>query len=289
MEEQSEGRIPVKTLRNDDTRPNSYPAQPVLNKFLFSSTRAGLVPDLRSKCRDQKTTLHGPLLASLLLASHIVFPRKGRKEKGACTNRPYLDNIDVATEVDMRRRLPQSGLQPTSVGFFVGSTLLHFDTSRRQYPLTSTTVWKLALECVDLTRKAVTGREVALATHMFRNIIGDERVFTELASLFPDGRMGELNFSNVGEYPFAKDYNNGKIKVQGMHVFSSSNVYSQTVALFVSSAGDDGHLDLTLVHELETEELAERFFSTYLRIVELWTQAEKHTTLQAMLTQAQST
>lgn len=224
----------------------------------------------------------------MLLTSHLVFPRKGRKEKGVCSNRPYLDNIDIATEADMRRRLPaRSALKQHTVGFFVGSALLHFDSSRRQYPLISTNIWNLARECVDLTRKAVTGREVAVTTHMFRSILADERLFNELALQFPEGRMGEINFSNVGEYPFAKDYNNGQIKVQGVHAFSSSNVYSQAVALYASSAGDDGRLDLTVVHELETEELAQRFLDTYLRIVELWTQAEKNATLQSILTQAQ--
>ena len=183
----------------------------------------------------------------------------------------------------MRPRLTRSRLTLTSVGFYVGSALLRFNSARNRFTLRSTTIWDLAKRCLSVTRKAIERGEVALTTHMFQGIIADERVFTELARLFPSGRMGELNFSNVGQYPYSNSYNQGQIKLDGLHVTCSNHVYQQAAVMFASSAGDDGHFDFSLAHEIETDEQAKYFLKTYVKLVEAWAESGAGTTLENIL------
>ncbi|CAF4925904.1 unnamed protein product [Rotaria sp. Silwood1] len=78
------------------------------------------IDDLHEQCHLHEVTLQGPLLSCLLLAIHHCFP---------LNDKDRLDPFEIEMDFDMRLRLPQSSLTPSSVGFFVGASDFSLDRS----------------------------------------------------------------------------------------------------------------------------------------------------------------
>jgi hypothetical protein len=263
-------RIPVKTtlLEGEST---SFLWQPIKVNFIFTSTSTTLYSRLRDKCHSQATTMHGPLCACLLLAIDHCFPIENK-------NNRYMYSLNLDIDFDLRSRLPGSPLKPSTVGFCAGICSLKFD---RRFSLTSTQFWPLAKKCVSMTNKLVTGGEVRFIQHLFRDTIKDEQIFNRYARLFPDGRVSEINVSNIGKYPFPCDYN--QLRLRGLHVINGASVYHTSSVLLITCAGD-GQLDISLVHEIESDEKAKEFIDYYVRLIEKCADADFGITLQELLT-----
>ena len=126
-------RIPVKTTHLEgESTPFLY--QPVKLHFIFTSTSTTLSSRLRDKCHSQVTTMHGPLVVCFLLAVHHCFPAEKEKNR-------YLIPPSVDMDFDLRSRLPESPLKPSTVGYSVGICSLKLN---KRFSLTSTQFWTLA-------------------------------------------------------------------------------------------------------------------------------------------------
>lgn len=264
-------QIPVKTvIIEGESTP--YRHQPTKFHMNFASTSTTLYSRLREKCHSQQVTLHGPLVACLALAIHHCFPLKTK-------NTRYLIPKTIDLDYDLRPRIPNSPLTPSTVGFSVGigSIIL-----KRQLPLASTSFWTLARKCVTLTNKVISNGELYFTQHLFKDVAKNEQKFIRFANSFPEGRVSEINFSNIGKYPYSCDYNQGQIRLRGLHVINNGGVYRTSNIFFVACAGD-GQLDISFANEMESKEKAEEFLNYYISLLEKCADADIAITLEELL------
>ena len=269
-------RIPVKSqpLPNQST---TYQIPPVKTNFLFTSTSSTLYSRLHEKCKSHQVTLHGPLLACLFLAIDQIFPMQ-KMSKG------YLNPWNVDVDFDLRSRIPNSPLTRQSVGFFVGIGTVK---NTKRSSLRSTNFWRLAAKCVSITNKLVENGEVFMSSHMFKRIFQTERRANVLLQNAPDGRVGELNFSNIGKYPYNTNYNQGQIKLRGLHVVNNGSTVRVSAVVLITCAGD-GQFDISLAHEIETQEKAQEFLNYYIQLIETCADSDGNITLQELINRASS-
>ena len=266
-------RIPVKPTPLIDCGPSKFVVQRYKLKFLFGSSSSGLYSNLRQQCHSHHVTMHGPLFGCLLLATHHCFP---------LNNTDRLAPFTVGMPFDMRTRLPESSLTSSSIGFFIGMGNVKLN---RSLPLRSTPFWTLVDECMRITHKQLEKSGVPLSMHTFSDILRDEREMNRIATRFPEGREGELAFSNIGKYPFSCDYNQSQVKLHGIHVANNASVYRVSSSVFVTCTGDS-QLNFSLAHEIESEEKAKEFFDYYIRLVEVCADGQRckpETTLEELL------
>lgn len=164
-------RIPVKTTTINGES-NNYPFQTVKFRMLYASTSPSLCARLREKCHSQQTTLHGPLLACLILAIHRCFPKKNLSEQ-------YLKPITIDMDFDMRARLSDSPLKPSTVGFCATMSAIQLG---KKFPLQSTPFWMLAKRCVSKTNEALTNGDISRFAHFTKDLLQMD-VFPKL--IFP--------------------------------------------------------------------------------------------------------
>jgi hypothetical protein len=118
--------------------------------------------------------------------------------------------------------------------------------------------------------------------HLFNDTIKNEQNFNKVADYFPDGRISEINFSNIGKYPFSCDYNQGQLRLRGLHVNNSGGIYHPSSVFLITCAGD-GQLDISLAHEMESEQKAQEFMDYFVQIVEKCADADIGITLEQLL------
>ena len=264
-------RIPVKTTFLSH-QPTPFAFQPMKAHFLFASSATSLYASLREKCKAEQVTIHGPLFACLLLAVHRCFPMPG-KSAG------FLHPWQVDLDFDLRPRLPHSPLTPTTVGYCVVISTVKL---KRRLPLASTSFWRLANTCVSITHQAVESTELNFTQHLFKDILANERKFNQFVAPSPNGRVSELNFSNVGKYPYSCDYNHGHLRLRGLHVVNNMGIYHTSNVLLVTCAGD-GQLDFSFAHEMESEEKANEFLQYYIQLIEKCARSDMSITLERLL------
>jgi hypothetical protein len=221
--------------------------------------------------------LNGPLFACLLLALHHCFPSKKN-------NNSSLIPFTVEIPADMRSRLSQSPLTPQTIGFCVSVSDVKID---KQFPLYSTPFWILAKKCMKATNKTIANKDLYFGIHSYIDIISNQRKFDRFSRCHPNGLAGELCLSNVGKYPYSCNYNQGQLKLRGLHVINNCSVYYLSAIIFITCAGD-GQLDFSLTHVMKSEEKAFEFLHYYVRLLELCADADMTMTLDQLLTAAQS-
>ncbi len=242
-------------------------------KFLFNSSSSDLYPKLHEQCRLHGVTLNGPLFACLLLSIHHCFP---------LNNNTRLEPFGIGVNFDMRSRLPRSPLTPSSVGCFVGIGEVKL---YRSLSIQSTQFWALARKCMTMTQNQLSRIGVPLIMNMFIDISENDREFNRFNQLCPEGRQSEFAFSNIGKYPFSCVYNDGEIKLQGLHVINNAGIYHASSLLFVTCASNS-HLDFSLAHEMESDEKAKEFLDYYVHLIEICADSEHckiETTLDQLL------
>jgi len=269
-------RIPVKAIRLNG-EPTPFRFQPVKNNFLFTSSSSTLYSRLHEKCRSQQVTLNGPLLGCLLLAFHRYFSSEKKKNRSLT---PFV----VGFSIDMRSRLPESPLTPETVGSCANLCEVKL---KKQLPLLSTPFWTLAKKCMRATNKMLGSENLRFTTHFYDDIVRDERKFDQFSQFYPDGLVSELFLSNVGKYPYPCDYNQGQLRLRGLHVINNCSVYYTTAIFFVTCAGD-GQLDFSLNHVMESEEKALEFLNYYVHLVEACADADIGITLDQLLSTGKS-
>lgn len=248
-------RIPIKLSPLPDSSSNQFQVPRYHTKFLFSTSSPDLYSKLHKQCQMHETTLNGPLLACFLLAIHHCFP-KGDYSR--------LKPLEFGVAFDMRSRLPGSPLTTSSIGFFIAVSEIGI---RRSLSIRSTRFWTLAKKCMETTRNQFKSSGIPLVMNILSDICQNERTFREMTRLCPDGRLGELGFSNIGKYPFPCEYNQGELRLRGLHVINNTSLYRTSTIMFATCAGD-GQLDFSLAHEIESDEQAKQFLDVYMRLIE---------------------
>ncbi|CAF2755677.1 unnamed protein product [Rotaria sp. Silwood2] len=248
-------RIPIKLNPLSDNQSSPFHAPRYHIKFLFSSSSVDLYANLHKQCQLRQVTLNGPLFACLLLAIHHCFPLK---------HDTRLQPFPIGVAFDMRSRLPRSPLAETSVGLFIGCSEMKL---RRSLSMRSTRFWSLSEQCMVNTRNQLKSNGVPLNMNILANIARNERNFAQFTRYCPDGRHSELGFSNVGKYQYSCEYNQGEIRLRGLHVVNNVSIYRTSTVIFVTCAGD-GQLDFSLAHEMDSDNRAKQFFDFYLRLIE---------------------
>jgi hypothetical protein len=126
------------------------------------------------------------------------------------------------------------------------------------------------------------------------NVLADifecESDFDRFTQLFPEGRQIEVSFSNIGKYPFSCEYNQGEVRLRGIHVINNASLYRASTTMFVTCAGD-GQLDFSLAHEIESDEKAKEFLDYYVHLIEICANEEyckTETTLDQLLKSVES-
>ncbi|CAF3832786.1 unnamed protein product [Rotaria sp. Silwood1] len=270
-------RIPITLYRMADSQSNKFHVPRYYTKFLFSSSSVNLYDSLHKQCRLHELTLNGPLCACLLLAIHHCFPLEDDTR---------LKPFSIGIVFDMRSRLTRSPLTKTSVGLFIGASDIEL---RRSLSIRSTRFWSLAKKCMINTRNQLKRNGVPLVMNISTNFGRNEESFEQFTRNFPDGRYSELAFSNVGKYPFSCDYNKGDIHLHALHVISNNSVYRTSTVVFVTCAGD-GQLDISMSHEMDSDERAKQFLNFYIRLIEICANEKlchEETTLADILQSAQ--
>ncbi|CAF2725121.1 unnamed protein product [Rotaria sp. Silwood2] len=276
INDKSHPHIPVKAIRLNG-EPTPFRIQPIKNNFLFTSSSSIVYSCLHEKCRNQQITLNGPLFGCLLLAFHHCFPSEKK-------NNRYLAPFNVDLAVNMRSRLPQSSFTSQTVGFCVSICEIKL---KRQLSLHSTPFWTLAKKCMTTTNKALANENERYTMHVYNNILSNSHKFDQFSQFYPEGLTSELCLSNIGKYPFPCNYNQGQLRLQGLHVINNCSVYYSTAMFFVTCAGDD-QLDFSLSHAMETEEKAQEFLDYYVRLIEACAIADIGITLEQLLRSVQS-
>ena len=179
----------------------------------------------------------------------------------------------------MRSRLHQSPLTPSTVGYCVSICSVKLS---KKLTVNSTRFWALARKCVSRTNEALNNRMVQFFAHFFGDQIRNERRFNKVARHFPNGCASEVNFSNVGKYPYSCNYGEGQLQLRGLHVINNSATYHTSSVLLVTCAGD-GQLDIALAHEMDSEEQAQAFLNYYIHLIEKCADADVGITLEQLL------
>ncbi|CAF1035563.1 unnamed protein product [Adineta steineri] len=266
-------RIPVKSIPLNDCQPTRFKVQRYKMRFLFASTSSSLYSKLHPQCRLHGVTLNGPLMGCLLLAIHHCFP---------LDDNTLLKPFGLGTQFNMRSRLPQSPLTPSSVGFFVGTGEVKL---KQSLSIQSTQFWTLAQYCMTNTQNQLKRDGVPLTMNIFADMMRNEPELDQFRQLSSEGRQSEFDFSNIGKYPFSCKYNEGEVQLQGIHVIDSMSVYRTSTNILVTCT-DDKQLDFSMAHEMESDEIAQGFLDYYLRLIELCADSERcksETTLDELL------
>jgi hypothetical protein len=137
-----------------------------------------------------------------------------------------------------------------------------------------------------MTNKLITSGVVRFDQHLINDVVRNEQGFNNLSRLFSNGRVSEITVSNIGKYPFSCDYNQNQLRLRGLHVSNNAGIFHESNLLLITCAGD-GQLDISLVHEMESEEKAEEFMDYYVHLIEKCADADSSITLQQLLTSAE--
>ena len=242
-------RLPVASIQCDsDTR---YPViQPMRTRFAFASCAADRYQRFRDACHEHRLTLHGPLLACLVLAvQHSFFP----------LSTDCLESLDIEINYNMRTRVVDGASVDDAIGFYVGVSSLDFS----RIPLL-TQFWSLANDCWRKTHAKLANGEVLLSMHSFSDIIDDDEHYFQSIGQAAHGMLSELNYSNLGRYPYDTS-RYGDVHLDGIHLASSASVYHSSLIVYLTCVKQ---IELSLAHRLEDRSKAEDFLADYKYLIE---------------------
>lgn len=217
------GCLPVTPAPTDAPSPNRIQvytgANPHIEALQLSD---GLSQSLRVRARREGTTVHGALVAALLLAGRV-------------RNELWKDrSIRVMSPLNMR---PYLGIGE-DCGIFAGFILNRFGCSA------GTSFWEIARSVrkqlkPELTREAIVGKLWSLAELIAEMDVEGAAAFTA------EGIAHEANVTNIGEFPFDPHCANLHVEAiwgpsaqtgaEGEHVLSAGTVKGEGLCLLYIS------------------------------------------------------
>jgi hypothetical protein len=129
----------------------------------------------------------------------------------------------------MRDRLSSTISLKETVGYYVGVNSIDLSAISL-----TTEFWSLADYCYKQTHKKLTNGEVILSTCCFGDIIDDKTNYFHSIGKSPDGILSEMNYSNLGKYPY--DINQYKnVNLDGIHLINNSSIYHSSSIIYLIS------------------------------------------------------
>ncbi|CAF1173519.1 unnamed protein product [Adineta steineri] len=263
-----DNKLPTKSILINSNQPNDkrYPyIQPMRTHFLFTSCSNDHYEHLRSICHKQNLTLHGPLFACLILTIQYLFFPKFKRD--------ILMNFDISIDYNMRNRLLLNNYSLKEiVGFYIGVNSIDLSDIS-----VNMNFWSLANYCSKETNKKLSDGEVSFNTHIFSNIINDDKNdFFHLMGKSSDGCLSEMNYSNLGKYPYdITQYKN--VNLDGIHLINNSSIYYSSTIIYLTCVKQ---IDISLAHRFEHHDKAREFLYLYKNLIELSIDFHMNTTIQ---------
>jgi len=250
---------PIKTILINPNDNRYIHIKPMYTHLLFTSCSKEHYQYFKQICQQYNVTLHGPLFACLILAiQHTFFPLKTLEND-------HLTNLEIEINYNMRKRLSTDISLEETVGYYIGVNSIDLSS----IPLT-TKFWSLADYCSKQTHKKLLDGEVILNTCSFADIIDDEKNF-----LNSNGILSEMNYSNLGKYPY--DINQYKnVNLDGIHLINSNSIYHSSTIIYITTVKQ---IDLSLAHHFENLNQAKDFLNLYKYLIELSINIHKDMTL----------
>lgn len=177
-----------------------YRAAPTPGWSLFASgSREGLTASL-ARCKAEKVTLHGAVIAALLAAHSRVALRAGSSTSSRPEEQVVAMNMDV--DFNLRKRASPS-LGDEHVGLLISwGTLASFAPAGKGVRM-SDRFWDVARRGKAETEAMIAAMDTRLSHFFFERAFASEAAaVSRLASACPGGVIGDINVSNLGVYPF---------------------------------------------------------------------------------------
>lgn len=176
-----------------------YRPTPTPGWALFASGRRESLTASLSRCKAERVTLHGAVLAALLAAHSRVALRAGRP-----TSPPEEQLVAMNMDVDFNlRKRAKPSLGDEHVGLLISwGTLVSFAPSGRGVRM-SERFWDVARRGKADTEAMIGASDTWLSHFFFDRAFASElAAASRLASSCPAGVIGDINVSNLGVYPF---------------------------------------------------------------------------------------
>jgi hypothetical protein len=87
----------------------------------------------------------------------------------------------------------------------------------------------------------------------------------------------------IGKYPYSCDYNQGQLRLRGLHIIVNAGIYHPASIFLVTCAGD-GQSDISLATEIESKQKAQEFLDYYVHLIEKCADADIGIILEQVLT-----
>ncbi len=198
-ESESVKKPPVPKLIIETEAPPNQRRTRLVKRILSSET----IFNLKQRCKQQKTTVHGALSAAMLFGATPI----------SAFNEPI--HLSCSSNINLRK-YSKPEIDRNYIGCFVSSVEnIHTLTK-------NTNFWDLARECKKQVNSSI--------NETINNLINGKR-FSNISRLSmrnslkenPTGRIKTINISNLGKFDLAKSY--GKLKIKeiyftvGQHLF----------------------------------------------------------------------
>jgi hypothetical protein len=175
--------------------PQNNNGDPVRNDFLLRATTSASFLAIKQRCRDERITIGSLLLASLHFAVVKLLRTRGESVKF-----PWHFEHDM--DVNLRKRIDMN-LEDDHVGLLIGMMSVNVPVESDNEPL-----FEFARRIAHWAKESIARRD----SHSYH--IANRRYDSEIGT--PVDRVTDLNFSNVGLYPFETEFNG--FRLTSIHV-----------------------------------------------------------------------
>ncbi|CAF1371050.1 unnamed protein product [Adineta ricciae] len=219
---------------------------------------------LLNRCRQEKVTIGSVLLTSIYFAiAELV------KDTWLHDASSYFSNFKFDLDVNLRHRYPSPLDRHEHIGLHIGMMTLNEIVISRE-----TKFWSLCRVIFnDLQRNLSEGRHL---TYLRANRLTSTDEQIDEQTKRNDGRINDLNFSNIGPYVFQREYEDLKLK----HYYCVGSNPCPSVGTNVILVCSVESLDYVLLHEAGEKNrlIAKSWFDRMVGLTDrVWRQTESWT------------
>ncbi len=209
-----------------------------------------------TRCRAEDTTLHGPLCLAIALAiAHST---------GKITPSNSHVILNTSIDYDLRRRVePSMGLEHVGcnigVGFLATWMTKGLDLSGN--------FWQTAKEVKSATDAGGKGLIFRALFSLSHYELSSPKRLEAMGRRSSEGVGGDVNISNLGRWPFEKECGEGKIKIEGVHLYhrTLASGLDAAIVFFITSV-DTLHMAMT--SRLADQTMADTIFQKAVKMME---------------------
>lgn len=236
---------------------------------LFSQGSADNMQRAMAKCESENASFQGALIASTLLAFGLV-KHDGRLR--TCPHEPVLLKMDVVCDmretlsVNNSAKFAADGHQRDVVGLYSTAANLVF-TSSEGVNVHATSFWDLARRVDHEVQCLLLNHELKLQSVYVHETLNAENADSSLK--VQNCVLSDVTVASVGTYPYARQIKLGSsssaVEIDTLHVYNSLPSLAPATMLFASAVTC---FNYSMMHKLESEEVAKDLFHWYVQAVE---------------------